>query len=383
MRSQYSARRRVLMRSIGAAVVGWPAWTRAGGEDGVTTDSVTVSRVIALDGPAGAKGREQEAALHACFDAVNAAGGLHGRRIVLKTANEDLRSSDALRRILAQHRPFALFLFGGTAGSSVAMEHAITARMPFVAPNSGATVFHEPAHRYVFNVRARYRDEVTAALRHFALVNQQRVALVHVDDPFGRDAAEGYRQGVPQAGVVSVYEGSFAAAEPGFAGHVQALTRARPHAVVCIGSSRRVAELIGAAREAGVSAVFMTLSNNASAGFARELGTHARGVIVSQVTPPPGNHGTPASRELRRLLAGRPEAEISYAAMEAYLSAKVLLEGFRRAGPALTREGYVQALESLRRHDLGGLEVGYGPGRRTGSTYVELSILTDDGRYRR
>ena len=69
--------------------------------------------------------------------------------------------------------------------------------------------------------------------------------------------------------------------------------------------------------------------------------------------------------------------------MEAYLSAKVLLEGFRRAGPALTREGYVQALESLRRHDLGGLEVGYGPGRRTGSTYVELSILTEDGRYRR
>ena len=45
--------------------------------------------------------------------------------------------------------------------------------------------------------------------------------------------------------------------------------------------------------------------------------------------------------------------------------------------------GYVQALESLRRHDLGGLEVGYGPGRRTGSTYVELSILTEDGRYRR
>lgn len=148
-------------------------------------------------------------------------------------------------------------------------------------------------------------------------------------------------------------------------------------------ASRRVAELIAAARAAGVPAVFMTLSNNSSAGFARELGVHARGVIVSQVTPPPGNHGTVASRKLRRLLADRPEAEVSYAAMEAYLSAKVLVEGLKRAGPGLTREAFVQALESLRRHDLGGIEIGYGPGRRTGSAYVELSILTEDGKYRR
>ncbi|MCM5681280.1 ABC transporter substrate-binding protein [Schlegelella sp. S2-27] len=377
-----SLRRRVLLRSLCAGAGAWPDWLRAA-DDGITADAITISRVIALEGPAGAKGREQEAALRAYFEAINAGGGIHGRRIALQTANEDLRTEDALRRILAQQRPFALFLFGGTTGSSMAMAHASAGRIPFVAPNSGASVFHDPANRYVFNVRARYRDEVIAALRHFALVSQQRVALVHVDDAFGRDGAEGYREGVRQTAVTSVYEGSFAAAETDFSQQARALADARPHAVVCIGSSRRVAEFIAAARASGVSAVFMTLSNNSSAGFARELGVHARGVIVSQVTPPPGNHSTAASRELRRLLAGRPEADVSYAAMEAYLSAKVLVEGLKRAGSALTREGFVQALESLRRHDLGGIEVGYGPGRRTGSAYVELSMLTDDGRYRR
>jgi branched-chain amino acid transport system substrate-binding protein len=375
-------RRRVLLRSLCAAASAWPGWLRAA-DDGVTSDAITISRVIALDGPAGAKGREQEAALRAYLEAINAGGGIHGRRIALQTAAEDLRTEDALHRILAQHRPFALFLFGGTVGSSVAMAHAGAGRIPFVAPNSGASMFHEPPHRYVFNVRARYRDEVSAALRHFAVVNQRRVALVHVDDAFGRDGAEGYREGVRQTVVTSVYEGSFAAADSDFSRQARALADAHPDAVVCIGSSRRVAECIAAARSVGVRAVFMTLSNNSSAGFARELGPHARGVIVSQVTPPPGNHGTAASRELRRLLAGRPEAEISYAAMEAYLSAKVLVEGLKRAGPGLTREGFVQALESLRRHDLGGIEVGYGPGRRSGSAYVELSILTEDGKYRR
>lgn len=352
-------------------------------EEGVSADSVTISRVIALDGPAGAKGREQEAALAAYFASVNAAGGVHGRKIVLRTTNEDLRTEASVRRVHESQRPFAFFLFGGTVGSTVAMNYAAPLKLPFVAPNSGANAFHEPVNRHVFNVRARYRDEVVSAVKHFALVNQRRLALVHVDDAFGRDAAEGYREGIKLTGASSVHEGSFAGDKPDFARHLDALRAGQAQAVVCVGSAKRVAELIIAARQAGISANFMTLSNNSSGGFARELGPHARGVIVSQVTPPPASQTTRLSRELRQLLAGKPDADVSYAAMEAYASAKVLVEGLRRAGPALTREGFVQALESMRRVDLGGMEVDYSPAKRSGSGYVELSILSEDGKYRR
>lgn len=351
-------------------------------EEGVTQDAVVISRVIALDGPAGAKGREQEAALMAYFGTVNAAGGVHGRKIVLRTHNEDLRSEDSLRRLYEAQRPFAFFLFGGTPGSMVAMKYGSALKVPFVAPNSGAQVFHQPVNRYVFNVRASYRDEVIAGVKHFALVSQRRLALVHVDDAFGLDAAEGYREGVRSAGAASVYEGRFSGEKPDFAAHLKGLVEANPQAVICVGSAKRVAELITLARQARISAVFMTLSNNASAGFARELGEHARGVIVSQVTPPPNNQATQLSRELRQLLS-QPDAELSYAAMEAYASAKVLVEGLRRAGPRLTREGFVQALESLQRFDLGGFDIDYSRTKHSGSNHVELSILGADGRYRR
>lgn len=355
----------------------------ASAEDGVTADTIAISRVIALDGPAGAKGREQEAALAAYFSAVNAAGGVHGRKIVLRTTNEDLRTDEAMRRLHDGQRPFALFLFGGTVGSAVAMKYATPLKMPFVAPNSGANAFHQPLNRYVFNVRARYQDEVIAAVKHFTLVNQGRLALVHVDDAFGRDAALGYKEGIRLTGASSVYEGTFTNDQPDLAKHVQALGKSAPQAVICIGSSKRVAELIAAARQARIAANFMTLSNNSSGGFARELGPHARGVIVSQVTPPPSSQTTRLSRELRQLLAGKPDADVSYAAMEAYVSARVLVEGLRKAGPGLTREGFVQALESMRRFDLGGMEVDYSSIKHTGSNYVELSILTEDGKYRR
>jgi branched-chain amino acid transport system substrate-binding protein len=57
----------------------------------------------------------------------------------------------------------------------------------------------------------------------------------------------------------------------------------------------------------------------------------------------------------QRLLAAAEGGEASYAGMEAYASAKVLVEGLRRAGPALMREGFVRALETMQRFDPGGL----------------------------
>ena len=351
-------------------------------EEGVTPDAIAITRVISLEGPAGAKGREQEVALRAYFASVNQGGGIHGRKVVLKTVDEDLRTEVSLKRIHEAHRPFAFFLFGGTAGSTIAMHYAEQHKIPFVAPNSGATVFHQPPHRHVFNVRARYRDEVISALRHFSVVNHRRVALIRVDDAFGQDAASGFEEGVALTGITAAYRGILRDNTDN-ALHLRHLVEDGVQAVICVGPSRRVAEFIVAARQAKVGAVFMTLSNNASSGFARDLGSHARGVIVSQVTPPAATQSTRLSRELRQLLADAPEAQVSYAAMEAYASAKVLVEGLRKAGPHLTREGYVQALESLRRFDLGGLEVDFTPPRRSGSSHVELSILAADGRYLR
>jgi branched-chain amino acid transport system substrate-binding protein len=59
----------------------------------------------------------------------------------------------------------------------------------------------------------------------------------------------------------------------------------------------------------------------------------------------------------------------------------VLVEGLRRAGRNLTREGFIQALESMRKLDLGGLMVDYNPNDRTGSEFVELTMIGRDGRF--
>jgi len=58
----------------------------------------------------------------------------------------------------------------------------------------------------------------------------------------------------------------------------------------------------------------------------------------------------------------------------------VLVEGLRRAGPEPTRERLVSALEGLRDYDLGGILISYSAARHTGSSFVEMSIVSSTGK---
>ena len=72
----------------------------------------------------------------------------------------------------------------------------------------------------------------------------------------------------------------------------------------------------------------------------------------------------------------------NYSSMEGYVAAKLFTEGLRRAGRAPSREALINGLESVQSLDLGGFVVGYGPRSHVASRFVDLSMLTDDGRVR-
>jgi len=74
-------------------------------------------------------------------------------------------------------------------------------------------------------------------------------------------------------------------------------------------------------------------------------------------------------------------ATMSYAAMDGFVSAKVLVEGLRRAGRNLTRDSFIRGLESIHQLDLGGLMIDYGPNDHTGSAFVELTMIGRNGRF--
>jgi branched-chain amino acid transport system substrate-binding protein len=75
--------------------------------------------------------------------------------------------------------------------------------------------------------------------------------------------------------------------------------------------------------------------------------------------------------------------QLSPAMLEGFAAAKVLVEGLRRAGPRPTREKLHAALETMGNYDLGGMQLDFSPTDHSGLQFVDLSIITDDGRFRR
>jgi ABC-type branched-subunit amino acid transport system substrate-binding protein len=166
---------------------------------------------------------------------------------------------------------------------------------------------------------------------------------------------------------------------------VKTIVAAKPDAVVQISAYKSCAAFIREARKAGYGGSFYNVSFVGTKALADELGADARGVVVSQVMPYPFSPATPVSNEY--LAAGKAaegdKFEPNYSSIEGYVAAKTFAEALRRATGTITVETLIAGLESLREHNLGGFFVDFGAAKRMGSRFVDLTILSSDGKVRR
>ncbi|KQV99777.1 ABC transporter substrate-binding protein [Rhizobacter sp. Root1221] len=355
------------------AVVSGPAWAdirigQTAGQTGAVSASV-------LDANQGAK---------LYFDAVNARGGVHGEKIQLISLDDKFDpklAADNARQLIDQG-VIALFLNRGTPHSQAIMPLLAEHKVPLVGPCTGSMVLHNPVHPWLFNVRAPYRREAERAIAHLSLIGVDRIAIVHVDDSFGTDAVGGALKGLTAVNKQPLALEKYDRSKPDFGPIMPKIVATDPQAVMFIGSGTAVVDGMKALRAAGSRAQMVTLSNNASSGFIKDLGPVARGVIVSQVFPYERSIASPLVKEAMEL-AKAAKVELTPSVIEGYVSAKVLVEGLRRASPQPTRDKLRRALETINHYDLGGLELTFSPTDHTGLDYADLSIVGPDGRFQR
>jgi len=115
----------------------------------------------------------------------------------------------------------------------------------------------------------------------------------------------------------------------------------------------------------------------------QDIKKDAAGVVISQVVPYPWNSAMPVIAEYQAAMKKIGATEFSYASLEGYVAAKVMVEGLKRAGPNPTADSLQKGLESFKTLDIGGIAVSYRPGEHRGLTFSEQSMLKADGRYLR
>jgi len=333
---------------------------------------------------AGVKENTEGALLY--LNAVNARGGVNGQKIELISVDDRFDPKvtvEVARELITQRGVLALFLNRGTPHAQALLPLLAEHRVPLVGPSTGAMALHEPVNPWVFNVRATYQREAARAIEHLARIGVTRIAVLETDDSFGADSAQGALNGFDKVQLKPALQAKFPRDKPDFTGLAGQVVQSNAQAVMVIGSAGNTANAVHALRAAGSRAQVVTLSNNASEGFIKLLGEHARGVIVTQVFPNERSVAYPLTKEAMDLAKAKGLTGVSPAMLEGFAAAKVLVEGLRRAGPNPTPAGLRDALEGIRQFDIGGLMIGYGPGNHTGLDFADLSIVDGAGRFMR
>jgi len=354
--------------------------------EGVTPTTITVGQSAALSGPAAELGNDMRKGILAYFDAVNKAGGVNGRKLVLKTLDdgyEATRAADNTKKLI-QEDVFALLGYVGTPTSEASKPIFTEARVPFVGAFTGAELLRAPFNRYIFNVRAGYYAETEAIVNLIAKLDIKRIAVFYQNDSYGKAGLTGVERAMAARNMKIIALGTVERNSVDVAAAVKEIASKEPQAVVMISAYKSCAAFIKEMKKAGSNPQFMNVSFVGSKALAAELGESGRGVGIAQVVPFPWNIGTPIVKDYQKHLnASNPTAEYGFGSLEGYIAARVFVEGLRRAGTNPTREGFVSALETLRDYDVGGYYVTYTPSDHNGSKYVDLTVIGKEGRFLR
>ena len=348
--------------------------------------SIVLGQSLPLSGPSEQLGVQYNQGARLYFDALNAKGGVNGRTIELKRLDDgyDPERCVANTKQFISEGVFALFGYVGTPTTLAALPLATAAKIPLFAPLTGAQSLREPFNKYIVHLRASYFDETAAMIRHTTSMGIKKIAVFYQNDSYGQAGLDGINHAMAPLSMKPVATGTVERGSSDVSKAVKDILASQPETIVQIGSYKACATFIRLARQAGYMGTFYNISFVGTQALMDELGAMARGVVVSQVMPFPYSAGTPLAGEyLAAMQAAGLRAPPSYSSIEGFVAAKVFAEALRRAGKGATREGFVSAIQDMQSLNLNGLALSFGPQRNTGSTFVEMTMLTDDGKVRK
>src|SRR5476649_1944738 len=159
------------------------------GAQGVTQDTIVLGQAAVFTGPAAQLGIQMRNGIKAYLDYVNEKGGVYGRKLQLVTEDdgyEAARAPVATKKLIEEHKVFALIGYVGTPTTVAAMPVFTQAKVPLVGPFTGAEALREQVKRYIFNVRGSYYNETEKIVEHLVSTGNHKIAVFYQDDAYGQ-----------------------------------------------------------------------------------------------------------------------------------------------------------------------------------------------------
>lgn len=346
---------------------------------GVTADSIRVGMPVALSGPVSTIGIPLARGAEAYFRWVNDQGGIHGRRIQLLLEDDRYIPSETVavtRKLVERDEVFAIFRPLGTPTGAAIMDYLVERQVPVVAPASGSSMWIHPFKRNYFNIQPVYFFE-GRIMGKWALevLKARRIAVFYQNDSYGKEGRDGFLQYLRLNGVRAVAEVPYEPGETSFTAHAVRLREASPDLVFVYAIPIPAASLFREAARVGLRTRFLMTYVLSDPVMFRLAGELMDGVQAGAWLVDPEDPGPAASAYRARLRAAFPQEVPGGYSISSDASAALLVEGLRRAGRELTRDRFIEAMETIRNFTAGGLTPPFGYTRTDHSGIRALAMV--------
>src|SRR4030088_1915743 len=364
---------------------------------GITDREIRFGMAAPFSGSAKELGRQMKLGIDTAFNRVNEAGGVEGRMLKLIAADdgyEPSRTPDAMKQLYEKDQVFGVIGNVGTPTAVVAVPYALERRMLFFGAFTGANVLrHDPPDRYVFNYRASYAEETDATVRYLVKLRRipiRQIAVFAQQDTDGDSGFAGVAKAVRTLGVgdSTTVRLNYKRNTVDVDDAVNQLKLQKPpiKAVVMVATYRAAANFIEKTHDLFPGMIYTNVSFVGSTALADELmllgPRYASGVIVTQVVPAVSGYSSVVLEYKNALAKYFPGEAPDYVSLEGYVSANVLIQALKRAGPQLDTEKLVDVLEGMRNLDMGlGATLSYGRAEHQASHKIWGTAIDDNGKY--
>ena len=321
---------------------------------GVTADTIRLGTFCDLSGPNASIGMAALRGYSAYYEHVNHWGGVHGRKIALVVEDDGFdpsRTRLAAIRLVTQHDVFAIVSPLGTPTNLAVLDYLLEKQIPVVSPHSGLPTWSAPLKRTYFALQPSYQVE-GRILAQYVLdeLRPCRAGMFAVDDQFGQAGATAFTEELQRAGAereIQTFTLMHAATEATPAKWVAELAAHEPDLVLLYTYVKPAADLLRTAHAAGFRPFWLGNYVISGPDLFRLAGDDATHDVRATSYPAGPRHHR--GEGLYRKLMARMYADESPGTHSriGYAAAQLVVEGLRRAGPGLTREGFIAALEGI------------------------------------
>jgi branched-chain amino acid transport system substrate-binding protein len=348
---------RLLAAALATVLIG-PAM--AADTRGVSDKEIVIGTYTDLSGVTAMWGVNNTNAWRMVFDAVNAEGGIDGRKIKYIVEDNQYqipRSVQAANKLINRDGVFMMVANGGTPMNNATMPDQLAKGVPNVFPLTSARSMYEPLHHLKFGLAASYYDQMRSGVKLFVEQHHSKmICAMSQDTDFGRDVMDGARDQLKAMNLKIAAETLHKPTDTDFSASVARLHEANCDLILLGTITRDTIQIVSAVRKIGWNVEMLGQAASYDEAVAEVPGGATEGfysmtpvlfVAASDSSPTV----TKFAEQYKKLFGKEP----NFAAQLGYTAAQLVVLALQKAGKDLTTDSFVSGMESIKDwHDIFG-----------------------------